>query len=200
MFPVYVGSACSVKRLATGWKTFSWWRRGWNGGAAVAEIAAKRLLCCGFRSAGKGMEQMYQCWWGICREIIFFRVRMSHVLRFICPFVIYLLTPPRIWDWGLFSLKQQVCYKFRIFLQLSLLKLIACAECNRTCILDYVPVFILKWLYQVSLSYFRLFCVCSAQSHFCWIPFQLSNKWCFTINLILSSWLSLVMLRIHVTR
>jgi hypothetical protein len=51
------------------WQTFRWWRRAWNGGAGVAETAAKRLLCCGFRRTGNAMGQVYQCWWRICREI-----------------------------------------------------------------------------------------------------------------------------------
>jgi hypothetical protein len=27
------------------WQTFRWWRRGWNGGAEVAETTVKELLC-----------------------------------------------------------------------------------------------------------------------------------------------------------
>jgi hypothetical protein len=27
------------------WQTFRWWRRGWNGGAEVAETTVKRLIC-----------------------------------------------------------------------------------------------------------------------------------------------------------
>jgi hypothetical protein len=78
-----VGSVCRVKRFTAGWQTFSWWWRGWNGGAEVAETTVKRLLCCGFRRTNKAMGHMYQSWWRICREIHFFRVRISHVLRFI---------------------------------------------------------------------------------------------------------------------
>jgi hypothetical protein len=75
MFPV-----CRVKRFTTGWQMFRWWRRGWNGGAEVAETTVKRLLCCGFRRTGKAMEQVYRCWW-LCREInVFFQVQISHVL------------------------------------------------------------------------------------------------------------------------
>jgi hypothetical protein len=78
-----MGSFCLVKRLTTGLQTFRWWR-GWNGGAEVAEITVKRLLCCGFRYTGKAMGQVYQCWWRICREInvVFFQFRMSYILRF----------------------------------------------------------------------------------------------------------------------
>jgi hypothetical protein len=68
-----VGSVCRVKRFTTGWQTFRWWRRGWNGGGEVAETTVKRLLCRGFRRPGKAMGPVHQCWWRICREInIFF--------------------------------------------------------------------------------------------------------------------------------
>jgi hypothetical protein len=40
----------------------------------------KRLLSCGFRRIGKEMGQVYQCWWRICREIIFFSG--SNIIRF----------------------------------------------------------------------------------------------------------------------
>jgi hypothetical protein len=50
----------------------------------VAETRAKRLLCRGFRRTHKAIGQVYQCWWRVCREIIFFfQVRISHVLHFI---------------------------------------------------------------------------------------------------------------------
>jgi hypothetical protein len=50
----------------------------------VAETTVKRLINCGFRSTDKAMEQVYQCWWRVCREIyVSFQVRISHVLRFI---------------------------------------------------------------------------------------------------------------------
>jgi hypothetical protein len=29
----------------------------------------KRLRCCKFRRTGKTMGQVYQYWWGLCREI-----------------------------------------------------------------------------------------------------------------------------------
>jgi hypothetical protein len=35
----------------------------------VAETAVKRLLCYGFRRTGKAMEELYKCWWRVCREI-----------------------------------------------------------------------------------------------------------------------------------
>jgi hypothetical protein len=63
------GSICRVKRFTTGWQTFRWWRRGWNGGVEVAETTFKGLLCCGFRRIDKAMGQVYQCWWRIYREI-----------------------------------------------------------------------------------------------------------------------------------
>jgi hypothetical protein len=68
-----VRSVRRVKRFTTGWQTFRWWWRGWNGGAEVAETTVKRLLCCWFWRTGKAMGQVYQCRWRICREInIFF--------------------------------------------------------------------------------------------------------------------------------
>jgi hypothetical protein len=50
--------------------------------AEVAETTVKRLLWCGFRSTGKVMEQVYQCWWVIRREM-FFQVWISHGLHVI---------------------------------------------------------------------------------------------------------------------
>jgi hypothetical protein len=52
----------------------------------VAETAARRLLCCGFRRPGKAMGQVYPCWWrGYVEKLvfIFFQVQISHILRFI---------------------------------------------------------------------------------------------------------------------
>jgi hypothetical protein len=48
----------------------------------MAEIAAKRLLCCGFQCTGKVMGQVYQ-WWRICREVNVFSRFEYHVLHFI---------------------------------------------------------------------------------------------------------------------
>jgi hypothetical protein len=64
-------------------QTFRWWRRGWNGGAEGAETTVKILPCCGFLRTGKATGQMYECWWRIYREIIFFfQFRISNILRF----------------------------------------------------------------------------------------------------------------------
>jgi hypothetical protein len=83
-FPFTVESVCRVKQFTTGWKTFRWWRRGWNAIAEVADTTAKRLQYCGFRCTGKAMGRMCQCWWRICQETIFFpQVRIWHVVRFI---------------------------------------------------------------------------------------------------------------------
>jgi hypothetical protein len=50
-----VGSVCRVKRFTTGWQTFHWWRRGWNGGAEVAEtVWLLRSLFCGAPSLTRG--------------------------------------------------------------------------------------------------------------------------------------------------
>jgi hypothetical protein len=37
MVPVCGGSVCGIKQFTAGWQTFCWWRRGWNGGAEMAE-------------------------------------------------------------------------------------------------------------------------------------------------------------------
>jgi hypothetical protein len=80
-------------RFTTGWKTFRWWRGCWNGGA---ETIVKRLLCCAFRRAGKAMEQLYQFWWRICREINVFSMFEYQMFYILYPIVTYLLTIPYI--------------------------------------------------------------------------------------------------------
>jgi hypothetical protein len=62
-----VGSVCRGKRFTTGWKTFRWWPRGWNGGAEVTEATVEGLLCYGFPRTGNAMGQVYQCLRRICR-------------------------------------------------------------------------------------------------------------------------------------
>jgi hypothetical protein len=53
---------------------------------------SKDFYASGFRRTGKAMEQLYQCWWRICREInFFFRFEYFCVLY---PFVTYLLAVP----------------------------------------------------------------------------------------------------------
>jgi hypothetical protein len=97
-FLFMVGSVCRVKRFTTGWQTFRWWRRGRNGGANVAETTVRRLQCFWFRRTGKAMGPVYQCWWRICREINIFFLPGSNInmLYVLYPFVIYLLTLPRM--------------------------------------------------------------------------------------------------------
>jgi hypothetical protein len=73
MFSVYGVKLLSLKTIPPWWQTFRWRHRGWNAGAEVAETTVIRLLCCGFRRTGKAAEQVYQCWWRICREINVFR-------------------------------------------------------------------------------------------------------------------------------
>jgi hypothetical protein len=90
-FLFMLGSVCRLKSFATGWKTFRWWRRVWNGGAEVARTTDKRLLSCGFRRSGKAMGQVYQCWWRICREINIFSRFEYHMFYVLYPFVSYLL-------------------------------------------------------------------------------------------------------------
>jgi hypothetical protein len=47
----------------------------------MVETTVKRLLCCGFRRTVTATDQMYQCWWRICREIyVSFQFRISHDL------------------------------------------------------------------------------------------------------------------------
>jgi hypothetical protein len=62
----------------------------------MAETAAKRLLCCGFRRTGKAMGQACQCWWRICRDVIVFFSFEYHMFYVLYPFVTYLLTLPLI--------------------------------------------------------------------------------------------------------
>jgi hypothetical protein len=64
----------------------------------VTDTIMKIRQCCGFRRTGKAMEQMYQCWWRICREInVFFFRFEDHIFHVLCQFVTYLLTLPRIY-------------------------------------------------------------------------------------------------------
>jgi hypothetical protein len=93
-----VGCFCRVERFTTGWHTFRWWRRGWNGGAEVAETTVKRLQWCWFRRTGKAMGQVYKCWWRICREMNVFSRFEYHMFYVLYPFVTYLLTLPRTWS------------------------------------------------------------------------------------------------------
>jgi hypothetical protein len=80
---VYGGKCLSRKTVHNWAAKFRWWRRGWNGGAELAETTVKRILCCGFRRTGKATGQVYH-WWRICRdECFFFQVSISRALRFI---------------------------------------------------------------------------------------------------------------------
>jgi hypothetical protein len=65
----------------------------------VAETTVRRLLCCGFRHAGKAMGQLYQCWWRICREINIFPNFEYHMFYILYPFVTYWLTLRRSRSW-----------------------------------------------------------------------------------------------------
>jgi hypothetical protein len=57
--------------------------------------SVKRLLCYGFLRTGKAMEQVYQSWWRICREInVFFLSFEYHICYVLYPLVTYLLTFP----------------------------------------------------------------------------------------------------------
>jgi hypothetical protein len=75
MFSVYGGKCLSLKAFYNWVEKFSQGRSkvadDARPGAEVAETTVKRLLCCGFRRTEEAMRQVYQCWWRICREIIF---------------------------------------------------------------------------------------------------------------------------------
>jgi hypothetical protein len=63
-------------------------------GAKLGGTTHKRLLCCRFRRTGKAMGQMYQCWWMICREIIFFfTYEYRMFLRFVSICDLFTLLP-----------------------------------------------------------------------------------------------------------
>jgi hypothetical protein len=61
LFLFTVGSVCRVKQFTTGWQTFYWWRRGWNGVAEMAETSVLMLV-----------EDM-------SRNKYFFQVRILHI-------------------------------------------------------------------------------------------------------------------------
>jgi hypothetical protein len=76
MFPVY-GRKCLSRKAVHNWvKKFSHGRSkvadDARRDAEVDETTVIGIVCCGFGPTGKAMEQVYQCWWRICREINFF--------------------------------------------------------------------------------------------------------------------------------
>jgi hypothetical protein len=73
---------------------FRWWQRGLNGGPEVADTAVKRLICGRFPRTVEVIGQVYQCWWRICQEIIFFPRLVYHMLHVLYQFVACLLTFP----------------------------------------------------------------------------------------------------------
>jgi hypothetical protein len=87
MFPVYDGKYLSHKAIHNWVEKFSQGRsKVADDARPSAEVAEtlERLLWCRFRSTGKKMEQVYQCWWGMCREInVSGQVQISNILRFI---------------------------------------------------------------------------------------------------------------------
>jgi hypothetical protein len=68
MFPVYGGKCLSRKAVHSWVVNVSLMTKGLKRKCGTVY----RLLCCGFRSTGIAMGQLYQCWWRICREIHFF--------------------------------------------------------------------------------------------------------------------------------
>jgi hypothetical protein len=71
IFSVYVGKCLSHKVVPPLWQTFRWWQ-GWNRDTKVAETTIEGLLSFGFQRTGKGLGQVYQCWWRIYVELIAF--------------------------------------------------------------------------------------------------------------------------------
>jgi hypothetical protein len=103
-FPVYDGKCLSRKAVHKWVEKFSQGRSKVTDddrpGRPVeilkeASGSVKRLLCCGFRSTGKEMGQVYQCWWRICREINIFSSLEYHMCHVLYPLATYLLTLPR---------------------------------------------------------------------------------------------------------
>jgi hypothetical protein len=76
-----------VKQFKIGWQRFRWWRRGWNRRTKVFETVVKRLLYWEFRRVGKGMGQVYQCWWRICGGRNIFPRFKYHMFNILYPFV-----------------------------------------------------------------------------------------------------------------
>jgi hypothetical protein len=87
-------STCLLKKTLM-WQMFHWRRRGWNGGAEVAETTVRGLLCCGFRRTAKRMGHVYQCRWKISRETNVFSKFEYHMFQVLYQFVTYLLSLPR---------------------------------------------------------------------------------------------------------
>jgi hypothetical protein len=96
MCPVYVWKCLPRKAVPSWWQTFHWWRKGWKGGAELAETTVKRLLCWGFWRTGKTIGQVYQCCWRICQDINVLPRFEYHMFYVVYPFVTYLLTLHRI--------------------------------------------------------------------------------------------------------
>jgi hypothetical protein len=83
-----VESVCEVKRFHLTDKRFA--------DDEEVETEVKRLLCCRFQCTGKAIEQVYQCWWRICREINVLSSFEYHIFYVLYPFVTYLWTLPGI--------------------------------------------------------------------------------------------------------
>jgi hypothetical protein len=94
IFYVFGGKCFSRKAVQNWVEKFSQGRWKITDDVEVAGTTVNRIVCCRFRHTGKAMEQMYQCWLRICREIIFFRFEY-HMFYVVYPFVTYLLTLPR---------------------------------------------------------------------------------------------------------
>jgi hypothetical protein len=77
--------------------------------AEVAETAG--LLCCGLRSTGKAIGQVYQCWWRIYREINVFSRFHCHMFYVLYSFVTHLLALPHI-----LSVNALLCYIHYVYL------------------------------------------------------------------------------------
>jgi hypothetical protein len=77
-----MGSAYCVNWFTTERQTFSWQRRGWNGGAEVARTTVKWLYAAGFDALIKRWDNYINVGGYVEKQTFFFQVRISHVLRF----------------------------------------------------------------------------------------------------------------------
>jgi hypothetical protein len=62
----------------------------------VAETTVKRLLCCGFRGSDNRCTSVSMLVEDMSRNICFYQVRISHVLRFISIYDLFTDTPSYI--------------------------------------------------------------------------------------------------------
>jgi hypothetical protein len=78
-----VGSVCRVKKYTSGWYTFRWWGKGWNGRSEVAQTTAKNFHAAGFDALVKRWDKNIIVGEDMSRNKCSLEVRISHDLRFI---------------------------------------------------------------------------------------------------------------------